>query len=170
MAEKTTQQYIEEMMRMYKSSAKSRTDYIPAAAEVMPSESNYSDGEGGLAVNVTTLRSLYPVKGATVTVFTGSNDNRTIIVTDITDESGKTGVFKLETPPKQASQTADSGQIPYTNYNISITADGYIDNIRMNVPVFSGVVSVQAVDLTPIAAAGKNTAPQMFDENSNYEL
>ena len=49
-------------------------------------------------------------------------------------------------------------------------ADGYVDNIHKNVPVFPDTVSVQTADMLSLAAAGGNLAPRVFDESRRYEL
>lgn len=159
---KTVEDYKREMLEMY-----TRAQSVAVAAT--PSE-NLSDFSGGLQINATTLRRILPVEGAVVTVFTGSSDSPTVIETDITDNSGKTGVFKLATPNRAFSENATSEETPYALYNARVKADGYVERIFMNIPVFSGVVSVQGVDLVSISAAGDNTAPQVSDELPDYNL
>ncbi len=172
MSEKTPQDYANELLRMYRENSRAVNE-TPAEVlpTVVPLTSVFEDGTGGIQVNVTTLGRLYPVKDALVTVFTGDPSNMTTIETDVTDESGKSGVFNLRTPPRADSQQAESGGInPYANYNISVKSDGYVEQIAMNVPVFSGVISVQGIDLLPISAAGKNTAPQIIEQGEKYNL
>lgn len=178
MREKTPQDYANELLRMYRANAVPAQNTMPPAATqpIMPQDNileplKFEDGTGGMQVNVTTLRRLYPVKGATVTVFTGAHTAPVVIETDITDESGKSGVFNLKTPPKSESQQAvNGGALPYASYNISVRSDGYVEQIAMNVPVFSGVISVQGIDLIPVAAAGGHTQPQIIQEGNDYNL
>lgn len=180
MPEKTPQDYAREMMEMYRATniqapqsaqMQNQPSVFTQPLPQQPTATAFEDGTGGLAVNVTTLRRLYPVKGATVTVFTGNGDSKTVIETDITDESGQSGVFKLKAPLKADSQQAENGGIlPYANYNVSVSSDGYVEQIAMNVPVFSGVISVQGIDLTPVAAAGQHTQPQIIEGGSGYNL
>lgn len=180
MREKTPQDYANELLQMYRANAPQQETALPLAvtANTVPltdslpdNEPPFEDGTGGMQINVTTLRGLYPVKNALVTIFTGNGDNMTVIETDITDESGKSGVFNLKTPPVAESQQAENGGlIPYANYNISVRSDGYVEQIAMNVPVFSGVISVQGIDLIPISAAGGHTNPQVIQEGNNYDL
>lgn len=175
MREKTPQDYANELLRMYRENAHTLQELnrqgetpLPQTA---PSSHEFEDGTGGLQVKVTTLSRLYPVPNAFITVFTGASNNKTVVETDTTDESGLTGIFNLKTPPKSESQQiSESGDIPYANYNISVKSDGYVEQIIMNVPVFSGVVSVQNIDILPIAAAGNNTRPQITNEENNYNL
>ncbi len=174
MRKKTPQDYIDELFKMYQAGEKQNNAITVAAPIAQPSTtdtSQFEDGTGGLQVNVTTLRRLYPVKNALITVFTGEMGNMTVVETDITDESGKTGVFNLKTPPKDESQQAENGGVlPYAIYNVSVRSDGYVEQIAMNVPVFSGVISVQSIDLLPVTAAGQNTTPQIIQEGNNYDL
>lgn len=172
MTKKTPQEYANELLQMYRENARA-LDEGPSASLSKNNviTSTFEDGTGGLQINVTTLGRLYPVKGALVTVFTGDAQNRTVIETSITDKSGQTNVFNLKTPPAAESQQAENGGAnPYANYNVSVRNDGYVEQIAMSVPVFSGVLSVQGFDLLPLSAAGKNTSPQIINEDNNYNL
>lgn len=176
MRKKTAQDYADELLKMYRENAGeiNRVEQPPTAVNTISQSilpTAFEDGTGGLQVNVTTLGRLYPVKDALVTVFTDEAQNMTVIETDTTDESGKSSVFNLKTPPASESQSADNGGVvPYAKYNVSVRSDGYVEQIAMNVPVFSGVISVQGIDLLPISAAGKNTSPQIINEDNNYNL
>lgn len=184
MREKTPQDYADELLRMYRANAiyaqssiqinetaQTPPDMPLKAAEATDTQPIFEDGTGGMQVNVTTLRRLYPVSGALVTVFTGAPASPTVIETDVTDESGKSGIFNLKTPPKSESQQAENGgALPYAVYNVSVRSDGYVEQIAMNVPVFPGVISVQGIDLLPVSAAGQHTDPQIIQEGNNYNL
>ena len=154
--------YSDEMLEMRKRAA------IPTAAQPM-SQSEMA-GEGGLLVRVTTLGELYPVGGASVTVYTGESPDRVELFSGRTDESGKTEVIRLKTPNRDLSESAGAQTLPYSSYNVLVRADGYVDNIHKNVPVFPDTVSVQTADMLSLAAAGGNLAPRVFDESRRYEL
>ena len=172
MTKKTPQEYADELLQIYRENARNLNELATSALPSIPPGTVFEDGTGGLQVSVTTLGRLYPVKGVLVTVFTtDAQNNKTVIETSVTDESGQSSVFNLKTPPTAASQQSENGgAVPYANYNVSVRSDGYVEQIAMNVPVFSGVLSVQGFDLLPIAAAGKNTAPQIINEAHNYNL
>lgn len=184
MQKKTPQDYAKELLQMYRANTTAMQSTTPpeklyplppetVTSTILPHniEGVFEDGTGGMQVNVTTLRRLYPVEGAIVTVFTGNPGSQSVVETDVTDQSGKTGVFNLKTPPKTDSQQSENGgEAPYANYNISVKSDGYVEQIAMNVPVFSGVVSVQGFDLLPITAAGGHTEPQIINEGNTYDL
>ena len=78
--------------------------------------------------------------------------------------------FTLPTPAKALSLEEDNQIIPYSSYNMSVEADGYIKNIHLNIPVFSGVTSLQQSNLILEETAGQDKGPQIFDESNNYDL
>lgn len=151
------------MLKMYNSINKATP--IPA---VSPPQNPKTTG--GLIGIVTTIRSLYPVKNAKVTVFRGEYPNMTVIDTALTDQSGRTKVFFLPTPEKSLSLQEDNSELPYAVYNMLIEADGYVKNIHLNIPVFSGVTSLQQSNLLLTETAGENKGPFIFDEGQNYDL
>ena len=158
------EEYKNKMLNMYKTGK-----IIPAQVSV-EKENSIDDGTGGLVAIVTSLRRLYPVANAKVTVFTGNIENKQIVATDITDSSGRTDVIRLSTPLKEQSQQADRNALPYSNYNMLVEADGYIDNIHLNIPVFSGVTSLQGSDMMLIETAGVDKDAQIFNEGIDYNL
>ena len=151
------EKYKNDMLKKYGSSAAEET--TAAAPE-----------KGRLSANVTSVANIYPVRGARVTVFTGSPDSMTVLDSAVTDESGKTRVFLLDAPPKSLSMTSGAPALPYTLYNLLISADGVLDNRHLNIPVFSGIASVQRSDMLPKAVAGGRTDPIIFNEFSSFEL
>ena len=151
------------MLKMYNSANKPTV--LPTVTPPQNTESS-----GGLIGIVTTIRSLYPVKNAKVTIFTGDYPNMNIIDTDLTDQSGRTKVFTLPTPEKSLSLQEDNTLLPYAVYNMLIEADGYIKNIHLNIPVFSDVTSLQQSNLLLEETAGQDKGPFIFDEAQKYDL
>ena len=125
--------------------------------------------KGALLVNVTTLRGTFPIEGAVVTVFTGEYKEGEEIAKFVTDNSGRTEEIMLDAKNKILSETAGNG-IPYTTYNIYTAADGFVGQYNMNIPIFSGVTSLQNVDLILESAAGDNTAPRVVEETPKFTL
>ena len=170
--------YKAQMMSMYR--AKNGKSVAAQTSESIPKNTTenteitapqpLADGEGKLVAIVTTLRSLYPVENARVTVFTGDISNMTPIDNDFTDESGKSKVFTLKTPSGELSLDSENKQIPYALYNMMVEADGYITNIHLNIPVFSSVTSLQRSNMILMETAGEDKGPQIFDEGQKYNL
>lgn len=164
------EKYKNEMLNIRKRAAASSAQqgYYEEGKPNIPDDA--SDENGRLIAMVTYTDRIYPVKKAKVTVFTGSPDNMEIVDSGITDESGKTKTFGLAAPPRSLSQQSGPAALPYALYNMMVQAEGFLDNIHLNIPVFRGVTSVQRSDLTPISVAGGRTAPIIFNEFSSYEL
>ncbi len=119
--------------------------------------------EGTLTVMVTAVSRIYPIENANVTVFTGAVGDRDQRAQGFTDISGKTRAFPLPAPAKELSFDSGSLIMPYSLYNVAIKADGYVEQILLNIAVFPGVNSMQLVNLVPYAAAGKETLPKITD-------
>ena len=172
------EKYKNEMLSMYRTAKAvptAATGEMPPPADTLPTpaikEKNTEDSQGGLIGIVTSLRSIYPVKGAKVTVFTGNYyDDMQVIDTDYTDESGRTKEFILPTPQKSLSETAGASDKPYASYNMLVQSDGYIDNIHLNIPVFSTITSLQESNLMLSETAGTDKGPQVYDEGQEFTL
>ncbi len=166
------EQYKQEMLNMYKKSKnlKPTKTFVETAAMDNPPTENTVSQKGSLIAIVTALRGIYPVENAEVTVFTGNVGDKQIIDTALTDSSGRTRPFLLETPNKQISLEEDSANTPYSAYNLEIKAEGYRDNIHINIPVFSGVTSLQRSNMMLLETAGEDKGPQIFDESQRFDL
>lgn len=172
MNNKLIEKYKEEMLKMYQRAKPQYPRAIPVQQSMnnMESEQNTDDETGKLTAVVTTLRSIYPIEGARVTIFTGNYDDMQVIVSALTDNSGKSPVFSLTAPSRELSETPNASDKPYSSYNMLVEADGYIDNIHLNIPVFSGILSVQQSNMMLRETAGENKGPQIFDEGQQFDL
>ena len=132
-----------------------------------------SNSSGGLIVSVTTLRGIKGVPNAKVTIFTGTPENSQIIAEDVTNSSGKTKEFLLPTKEKMLSEKPDNSalkQIPYSLYNVAVLADGYARQLNLNIPVFSGVTTLQNMDITSLSAYNQGNEPIIQDEMPQFNL
>ena len=155
------EKYKNEMLKMYNSVR--QPEEVPVATTPDVTKN------GRLLGMVTAFNELYPIENAKVTVFTGEYEDMTVIDSDITDKSGKTKVFTLETPDKNLSMAPDLSQKPYATYNMLVESDGFLKNIHLNIPVFSGITSIQRSDLI-IDADQTGNEPQIFNEGQKYNL
>ncbi|MEE0928264.1 MAG: hypothetical protein UIG59_03645 [Acutalibacteraceae bacterium] len=165
------EKYIAEMRKM-QAMATLKVNPPTQAAQPPESHENAEDmtGEGRLIVNVTSVRGIYPVSGALVTVFTGDESNMVKFFEGVTDISGKTPVIPLPAPSEKYTEAPDPTERPYAFYNIKTSADGFNDNYNYNVTVFDKVTSLQNVGLTPIATQSPQNRPIVIDEFENYTL
>ena len=171
------EKYKNEMLKMYEK-AKKNNGYIPAqttpniSAPIPPSPiptPTPNTQTGGILGVVTSFRGLYPVENAKVTIFTGDMDNMNVIDSDLTDRSGRTKVFSLSAPDKNLSMSPDLAETPYSLYNMMVEADGFLKNIHLNIPIFSGITSIQRSDMI-LAEERIDKTPQIFDESQKYNL
>ena len=113
------------------------------------------DSFGFLIVNARTALGALPVGGAAVHV-TGTDTDLTVL----TDPSGVSEKMRLPAPPVENSLTATPEGLPYATYDVSVSADGYYTALSRAVPVFPGIVSVQNVNLIPVAGYGMSEVPK----------
>ena len=168
------EKYKAEMLRMYgklnKENVFSPKAVATAAETAQPQPKITPQTNGNLLGVVTTVRTLYPVPNAKVTVFTGNYENMNVVDYAFTDNSGRTKVFTLPAPSNTLSLDEDNKQIPYAVYNMLVEADGYVDNVHLNIPVFSGVTSIQGSNMILKETAGANMDVRIFDEAVKYDL
>ena len=175
------EKYKNQMLDMYRAakpvSAPQTVAAVQNISEPSLSEKNENavsdskgDKKGSLAVTVTTLRSIYPLPNAKVSVFQGEINNMQVLTTVYTDQSGKTPEIPLPAPEALLSQQSDYSGKPYSVYNIIVSAEGFRDNIHLNIPVFSGVTTIQRSNMMLLETAGENKGPQIFDESEEFNL
>lgn len=164
------ERYKNEMLKMY-SSVNNQNPTVDNRIEIQtPIKQQTVNNQGNLLATVTTVRTLYPVANAKVTIFSGDYTDMNIIDTAFTDQSGRTKAFSLPTPERELSLESENTVIPYAVYNMMVEADGYIDNVHLNIPVFSGVTSIQNSNLMLKETASPNMDVQIFDEAEKYDL
>ncbi len=83
-----------------------------------------ADVTGTLRVNVVSSLGLIPVENATV-IISYEGDPENPLETLTTDSSGQTPAVKLPAPPIEYSLDPDTIVQPYSEYNITVTAEGY---------------------------------------------
>lgn len=110
---------------------------------------NY-DSIGWISVDVRTGENASPVKGASVIVTSMADGNLIFKATRTTDESGQ--IKKIALPAPSANLSMDSENIikPYSIYDINVYADGFFRERSIDVPVFSGITSIQQFNMIPI--------------------
>lgn len=104
---------------------------------------------GGLTINVTSSVGLVPINNATITIsYTGDPDSAVQTLT--TDESGITETVSLPAPALSLSTEPTNTQMPYSEYNISVTAPGYEPVTISGTEILPDVTAIQPVSMTPL--------------------
>lgn len=127
-------------------------DFPDEQAEPVPlyDESEIGDSYGYIKINTRTGDGSSPVAEAEISVTALVNGRRYLVVTAKTDESGSAGAFRVPVPDKSYSLKPESAVRPYALYDISVTADGFFNTRSVDVPVFSGITSVQNFSMIPV--------------------
>ena len=139
----------------------------PASGESNPDESGSDESliqnlgltniqnAGTLKISVISTIGLIPVENATVTIsYTGNPETPLEVLT--TDSSGQTPVIELSAPPVELSLNPDALIQPYSEYNISVTADGYEPVYVSGSEILADELSLQTIRMNPLAATDEN--------------
>ena len=163
MTEKTIEEYRKEMLKMYEKAK-------PVVAQPFPFIGDPEDtGRGTVIIVVTSNRGALPVSGAIVTV-SRVQDN-TVIATMRTNENGQTTPLSLSAPKRMLSESpSTTNERPFSLYNITVSADGFVGENLEGVPVFDGVTSLQQMDLISMSASGGNSSSITDVEPDPYQL
>ncbi len=105
---------------------------------------------GYLIVEAKTAEGALPVPSALVTV-ENARSAGDIKITLETNRSGRTERVSLPTVSGSLSQSYENRQ-PYAIYDIYVTADGFYPFRAQNVPIFSGVTTLQPATMIGLAA------------------
>ena len=119
--------------------------------------------KGYILVNVRTGDDSSAISGATVAITAIVDGKRMIIASGVTDESGVSPKFSLPVPDLVYSQLPDPDERPYNLFDVSVSAEGFFHARSVDVPVFSGITSVQNFNLIPVPLMMKSS-----DETVTY--
>ncbi|MBQ9809396.1 MAG: carboxypeptidase regulatory-like domain-containing protein [Ruminococcus sp.] len=113
-------------------------------------EESLGDSIGYILVNVRTGDESSAVEGASVMVTAIVEGSRVIIASGVTDQSGTAPKFEVPAPDLSHSQAPGSLTRPYNLFDVSVTAEGFFNARSVDVPVFSGITSVQNFSMIPV--------------------
>ncbi len=116
---------------------------------------------GYLTVRVSTAGGAIPLSGAAVNIRGGNIEDSAVIYALETNSDGLTPTVSLAAPPRSASQTPSDTSAAYAVYNVDVYAEGYVPAFFNNVPIFTGINSVQPAVLVP------NTADPSLNPSGN---
>lgn len=129
-------------------------DENPYVIQPLPDEyKNKYPETGYIRVKVSSSNQALPVKGAGITISKNIDSKNYIIHQETTDRSGLTQNLPLPAPDDQSSMTPSGNGTPrFAVYDMLVQRDGYVPVIYRSIPVFSGVVTVQPVQMVPQTA------------------
>lgn len=107
------------------------------------------DSSGTLRIRAYTAGGGLPVKNAIVRITGAGEDNGSVSYSLVTDRDGLTETVTLPAPSVNYSLSPDPAELPYSLYNVEITAPGYLTKRINGLTVFSGIDSVQLINMIP---------------------
>lgn len=119
---------------------------------------------GALLIRVFTAGIALPVEGADVRIDGNEESNRNVHYLITTDRSGLGERIALPTPPAALSLRPGE-QKGFADYTVGVFKEGFYPVLLKNVPLFSGVTSIQTVELIPWPSYDKDEypPPSVFD-------
>lgn len=112
---------------------------------------------GFMIVEVKTANGAIPIEGARIYIY--PSDGGDVLYSLSTNSSGKSERVALNAVSKELS-LVPGNPVPYTTYNVTVTAPGYYSASKSNSPVFEGVTSILPFDLIPLS---ENSNPESFE-------
>lgn len=106
---------------------------------------------GRFGVRAFAANSAYPVENALVIVRTKKADGAPVTVSVLeTDESGKTPLILLETPPKSLSLSPGADSVPYALYDAEISHPNFYTVITRDIQIYPDTTSILPVNMLPL--------------------
>lgn len=127
---------------------------------------------GKLIVNVLTGGGTLAVEDAAITVYEKKSNDISIVAGVFSGSDGASPEIMLEAPPRADSLTQGLSDKPYSVYVVQIVKDGYYTVTGSGVAIFSGVTSIQQINMIPRASGGVDLPISgiTFDETPSYDL
>lgn len=128
---------------------------------------------GSLKVETYAADRSFGIGSARVMVFIELPGGNVAVFDGITDNDGSTESIRLPAPPRELSQQPQSGdnvRLPYATYSIYVEHPDFVRSVFTNVPVFSGVESIQPVRMLAKVEGIDEPEPIVVNEGSNFAL
>lgn len=117
---------------------------------------------GYIQIHAFTSNAQIPLKDVAVSV---TDAGGAAIALRLTNRSGELDKpLTIEVPDLSASQSPDTGIIPYTTVNIYARAQGYEEIFIENVQVFADTVTEQNLELIPLSEF-----PDSFNKSEQFD-
>ena len=117
--------------------------------------------KGYIQVHAYTSYAQIPLQNVAITI---TAEDGTAIAMRLTDRNGRITPVEIPVPDLSASQTPDTGQIPYTNVQIVARLRGF-EQIRVDrVQVFADTVTDQNLELIPLSEL-----PGAWDQSEDFD-
>lgn len=103
---------------------------------------------GYIQVNAYASRARIPLRDVAVTV---TATDGTSIAMRLTNRSGQIDPISIPVPEPEAGQSPNTGQLPFTRVNLYARLNGYTQIENEDLQVFPDTVTVQDLEMIPLA-------------------
>lgn len=153
---------------------------VQAEAAVEPTEQpvviykDYNDflksnqQKGVLKFQVYAANQAFPVVNARVTVYLKLSDGNREMFDGLTDINGIIDDIVLPAPDKSLSQSPDSSSRPYASYNATVEHPDFSNVSFLNIPIFSGIKSIQGVEMIPMTESARINGTRTYSETTPF--
>jgi len=134
---------------------------------------NSNNERGTLRVETFASDRAFGVGSARVMVFLELPGGNIAVFDGLTDIDGQSDTIILPAPPRSLSQSPQNGEnprLPYAVYSVYVEHPSYVRAVFSNVPVFSGVESIQPVRMLAKASGLPEPDPIEVDETTRVNL
>lgn len=132
---------------------------------------NANPETGTLRIETFASDRAFAVPSARVMVFLPLDSGNVTLYDGITDISGSSERIVLPAPPRSLSSTPNNGKaLPYSTYTVYIEHPSYVRALFNNVPVFSGIESVQPVQMLAKVDGMSEPDPIIVNESGSAVL
>ena len=135
---------------------------------------NYADflksnpQKGVLKFQVYAANQAFPVVNARVTVYLRLSDGNREMFDGLTDINGIIDNIVLPAPDKSLSQSPDSLSVPYSSYTATVEHPDFSNVSFINIPVFSGIKSIQGVEMIPMTESARINGTRTYSETTPF--
>lgn len=115
----------------------------------------------------------FGIGSARVMIFVELPSGNVAVFDGLTDIDGVTQSVRLPAPPREISQSPQTGanaRLPYSVYSVYVEHPAFVRSVFTNVPVFSGVESIQPVRMLAKSAGTSEPEPIVVDETNANTL
>lgn len=121
---------------------------------------------GKLRIETTSGNRSVPVEDVLVIVTRGKTEPGEVLAVLMTDRSGSTKEIEISAPSRQRSE-APTERAVSSFVNITAFKEGYYEVENRNIPVFTGVTSIQPVNMIPLPINSGNRKVTYTDSEPN---
>ena len=123
--------------------------------------------KGYLEINAVSEENARPIRDAKITIASTGTPNQPIEEIT-TDSSGKSERLTLDAPPLEYSMSPSDNQ-PYSEYNLKISAEGYLDFFISGIQILPGELALQNIPMTPALTNQNNYNPVIIGGHTLWE-